>query len=65
MSAQKTYTRRLFVTYQAMVAGETKDLDGLVETFATVNADVDLDEPLTFAQWSAEISPPAKARAAR
>lgn len=57
MSATKTFSRRLFLTYQELIEGSGRDLDGAVERFAAANRSVDLDQQMTFAQWFAETSP--------
>lgn len=55
-TASKTFSRRLFVTYQELVEGSGKDLDGAVERFASANKGVDLEQQLTFSQWIDEVS---------
>jgi hypothetical protein len=57
VSASKTFSRRLFLTYQELIEGSGRDLDAAVERFAAANRNVDLDQQLTFAQWFAETSP--------
>src|SRR3546814_11014529 len=54
VSAEKTYSRRLFVAYQELVEGSGRDLDGAVERYAVANKGTDLEQRLTFREWFAE-----------
>jgi len=54
VSVTKTYSRRMFVTYQELIEGSGRDLDAAVDRFAAANRNVNLDQRLTFAQWFAE-----------
>jgi hypothetical protein len=54
VSITKTYSRRMFVTYQELIEGSGRDLDAAVARFAAANRNVNLDQRLTFAQWFAE-----------
>ena len=54
MSVAKTFTRRMFLTYQELIEGSGRDLDAAVERFAAANRNVNLDQRLTFAQWFEE-----------
>ncbi|MCL2542652.1 MAG: hypothetical protein FWE71_09390 [Nocardioidaceae bacterium] len=62
MSATKTFSRRLFLTYQELIEGSGRDLDSAVEKYAAKNRGVDLEQQLTFAQWFEETAPPKGAR---
>lgn len=55
MSASKTFSRRLFLTYQELIEGRNgRDLDAAVHRYAIHNRGVDLEQPMTFRQWFAE-----------
>ena len=56
MPAAKTFSRRLFLTYQEVIDGR-RDLDGAVARYAAANEGVDLDQRLSFRQWLAETAP--------
>jgi hypothetical protein len=61
--AEKTYSRRLFLTYRQVIDGRTKDLDRAVADYARSNNGVDLEQQLSFAQWLAETEPGPAAKA--
>jgi hypothetical protein len=60
-AASKTYSRRLFLTYQEVIEGRGKDVDRAVAEFAAANRSIDLEQQLTFRQWFAEIAQPPSA----
>ncbi|HWU21926.1 MAG TPA: hypothetical protein VN088_10385 [Nocardioides sp.] len=57
MSVAKTYTRRMFLTYQELIDGSGRDLDAAVDRYAAANRNVNLEQRITFAQWFAETAP--------
>ncbi|HJQ06999.1 MAG TPA: hypothetical protein VJ872_16235 [Nocardioides sp.] len=57
MSVAKTYSRRMFLTYQELIEGSGRDLDAAVDRYAAANRNVNLEQRITFAQWFAETSP--------
>jgi hypothetical protein len=62
VSASKTFSRRLFLTYQELIEGRNgRDLDAAVHKYAVANRGVNLDQPLTFRQWFAETAPARRA----
>ena len=62
MSAAKTYSRRLFLTYQELIEGRNgRDLEAAVHKYAIANRGVNLDQPMTFRQWFAETAPARRA----
>lgn len=63
-AAAKTFSRRLFLSYQEVVEGRGKDVDRAIDAFAARNRDVDLEQQLTFRQWLAE-NPPSRAAHAK
>jgi hypothetical protein len=63
VSAAKTYSRRLFLTYQELIEGRHgRDLEAAVHQYAIHNRGVNLDQPMTFRQWFAETAPAKGAR---
>jgi hypothetical protein len=63
VSAAKSYSRRLFVTYQELIeGGNGRDLEAAVHKYAIANRGVNLDQPMTFRQWFAEAAPARRAR---
>ncbi|UMG93486.1 hypothetical protein MF408_04505 [Nocardioides sp. TF02-7] len=60
----KTFSRRLFLSYQEVIEGRGKDVDLAIDAFAARNRDVDLEQQLTFRQWFAE-NPRTRAAHAR
>ena len=66
MSASKTYSLRMFLTYQELIeGGAARNLDAVVERFAAANRDVDLDQRITFRQWGVRATPRRGVRAIR
>lgn len=65
MSASRTFSRRLFLTYQELIEGRGPDLDAIVERFAALYPGVDLEQQLTFRQWYVEMPPRRGMRAVR